>query len=86
MFRPEVAEALGISIERGAPVTLEGIGGRILGYRHRVPARVGKYNFQLLVVFSRELTVSFNLLGRTNFFRPFRVTFDETRRLVTLER
>jgi len=35
-------------------------------------------------VFSQELTVSFNLLGRDNFFQQFLVTFDERRRTIRL--
>lgn len=86
VFRPEVAEALGVGVERGIPVTIEGISGRILGYRHRLPAVVAGHRFTLIVIFSRELAVSFNLLGRANFFQNFRVTFDEAERAITLER
>src|SRR3989338_3062312 len=86
VFRAEVLEYLGIPIERGERVYLEGIGGRILGYRHRVLAQVAANTFSLLVIFSQELTVSFNLLGRENFFRQFRVLFDERSRIVRLQR
>lgn len=85
VFRAEVLAYLGIPLVRGAPVYVEGIGGRILGYRHRVPARVGGTRFMLMVIFSQELTVSFNLLGRENFFQHFRVTFDERDRTVHLQ-
>ena len=84
VFRSEVLDYLGAPLERGAPVYLEGIGGRILGYRHRVSARLGEVKFPLTVIFSRELTVSFNLLGRDNFFEQFLVTFDERRHMVRL--
>ena len=85
VFRAEVLDYLGIPLARGRPLYLEGIGGRILGYRHRVPAQVGGTRFPLTVVFSQELTVSFNLLGRDNFFHHFRVTFDERDRTVHLK-
>jgi len=85
VFRAEVIEYLGIPLTQGARVYLEGIGGRILGYRHRVPARVGDTGFLLTVIFSQELSVSFNLLGRDNFFRQFLVTFDERGRTVRLQ-
>lgn len=85
VFRAEVLDYLGVPLERGAPVYLEGIGGRILGYRHRVPASVGNTRFALTVIFSQELAVSFNLLGRDNFFQRFRVTFDERNRTVHLK-
>lgn len=85
VFRAEIIDYLGIPLSRGARVYLEGIGGRILGYRHRVQATVSSTTFALSIIFSRELTVSFNLLGRDNFFEHFRVTFDERHRVVHLE-
>ena len=85
VFRPEIAEHIGIAIEKGKPMYLEGIGGRILGYLHRVRAEVGQKKFLCSIVFSREFTVSFNLLGRDNFFSHFRITFDEKKKEVILE-
>lgn len=85
VFRAEVLDYLGVPLARGTPVYLEGIGGRILGYRHRVSARLGEAGFPLTVVFSQELTVSFNLLGRDNFFRHFLITFDERHHVVRLQ-
>lgn len=77
VFRPEVAEYLKIPIEKGKPFYLEGIGGRILGYLHTLPVSIGKKKFRCKIVFSKEFTVSFNLLGRDNFFENFLITFDE---------
>ena len=85
VFRAEVLEYLQIPLVRGERVYLEGVGGRILGYCHRVPARVGSTSFALPVVFSQELTVSFNLLGRDNFFEQFVVSFDERHRVTRLQ-
>lgn len=84
VFRAEVLEYLGIPLMRGERLSLEGIGGRILGYRHRIPAQVGATRFLFTVGFSQELAVSFNLLGRENFFRQFLVTFDERGRTIRL--
>ena len=86
VFRAELLDYLGIALVRGKPMYLEGIGGRILGYLHHVPVRVGEARFSLRVVFSQELSVSFNLLGRDNFFHQFRVTFDERGRTTRLQR
>ena len=85
VFLAEVLEYLGIPLMRGERLHLEGIGGRILGYRHRLAAQVGATRFLLTVVFSQELAVSFNLLGREDFFRQFLVTFDERGRTVRLQ-
>lgn len=84
VFRPEIAEFLGVSIENGKAFYLEGIGGRILGYLHVLNARVGSRSFRCKIVFSREFTVSFNLLGRDNFFENFLITFDEQKKKVIL--
>ncbi len=85
VFRAEVLEYLGIPLSNGKPIYLEGIGGRILGYRHRIPVQVGTKRFPLSIIFSQEITVSFNLLGRDNFFREFLVIFDERNRFVRLK-
>lgn len=84
VFRAEVLEYLDIPLARGDRVSLEGVGGRILGYRHRISARVGARQFPLTIVFSQELAVSFNLLGRDNFFEQFLISFDERGREVQL--
>lgn len=86
VFRPEIAEYLGIKIEAGKQVHLTGIGGRILGYLHRVSLSVGSTSFRCKIIFSREFTVSFNLLGRDNFFSPFLVSFSEKQKKVVLSR
>lgn len=84
VFRAEIAHDLGINIEKGKPVYLTGIGGRILGYLHTLRVRVGGKRFRLKVIFSREFTVSLNILGRDNFFLPFFVTFAERKKKVVI--
>ena len=77
VFRPEVAEFLGIQIEKGRKIYLTGIGGRILGYLHEVSLSIGDKLIRCKIIFSREFNVSFNLLGRDNFFHHFQITFSE---------
>ena len=85
VLRAEIADYLGIDIEKGKPIYLEGIGGRILGYLHNVFGYVGNKLYKFKIIFSRELTVSFNILGRDNFFIPFIVTFCEKDRKLTIQ-
>lgn len=85
VFRAELLDCLGRRLTDGHPVYLEGVGGRILGYRHLLPVQVGSTRFTLTAIFSQELTVSFNLVGREDFFHRFRVTFDERRLTVQLQ-
>lgn len=84
VFRSEIADYLDISIEKGKPVYLEGVGGRILGYLHTVPIAIGRKKFRCKIIFSREFTVSFNLLGRDNFFEHFVITFNEKHHETTI--
>ena len=85
IFRIEIAEYLGVEIEKGELIPLEGIGGRILGYMHKIPVKILDKTFPCKFVFSREFTVSFNLLGRDNFFSPFTISFTEKLQKVTVE-
>jgi hypothetical protein len=85
VFRPEIADYLGIKIEKGEPIVLTGIGGRILGYLHQIDVSLDRKNFfKCKIVFSKEYTVSLNILGRDNFFLPFLITFAEKKKKVIL--
>jgi hypothetical protein len=85
VFRPEIAQELGIELERGKKIYLTGVGGRILGYLHKVPISVGNKNFLCKIVFSSEFNVSFSLLGRDNFFIPFIISFLEKNKKIILK-
>jgi len=85
VFRVEIADYLGIKLEKGKALYLEGIGGRILGYLHTIPIIIGNKRYRCKVVFSREFTVSFNILGRDNFFAPFLITFYEKNKKVLIK-
>lgn len=85
VFRSEIADYLGINIEKGKQMYLEGIGGRILGYLHTLSVFIGKKVYKCKIIFSREFNVSFNLLGRDNFFLPFIISFHERDKRVIVE-
>lgn len=84
VFRSEVAEQLGLVIEKGKSTDLRGIAGRIEGYIHPLRFAIAGKTFTCPVVFSHEHLVSFNLLGREGFFGQFQITFDERNRKVRL--
>lgn len=86
VFRPEIAQELGLDLEKGKKIYLTGIGGRILGYLHKVSVSVGNKNFICKIIFSSEFNVSFNLLGRDNFFTPFIISFFEKNKKLLLKR
>ena len=85
IFGKEVAETLGIEVERGEKTILGGVGGRIVGYVHKLRLRVAGKDFVCPIVFSREYLVSFNLLGREEFFKRFRIIFEEKKNRLKLE-
>ncbi|MBU2577441.1 retropepsin-like domain-containing protein [Patescibacteria group bacterium] len=85
VFRSDVADYLGIPLEKGKPIYLTGIGGRILGYLHNLRVSVNDKNFNCKIVFSKEYTVSLNILGRDNFFQPFLISFWEKAKKVILK-
>lgn len=85
VFRAEIADYLGLNIEKGRAIYLEGIGGRILGYLHNISGQIGNKLYRLKIIFSKELTVSFNILGRDNFFHPFLITFCEKDKKIIIQ-
>lgn len=85
VFGEETAEILGVEIEKGKKTILGGVGGRIVGYIHKLRLRIAGKSFLCPIVFSREYLVSFNLLGRQEFFKRFKIVFEEKKNLVRLE-
>ena len=85
IFREDVAEQLGITIESGKETFVGGVGGRIKGYVHRLDIEIAGKKFLCPVVFSHEYMVSFNLLGREAVFKKFKIIFEEKKNLLTLE-
>jgi len=85
IFKAEVAETLGISIENGKEIWLGGVGGHIKGYLHELKIEVAGKKFVCPIVFSREYLVSFNLLGREAVFEKFKIIFEEKKKILKLE-
>jgi len=86
IFRPEIADYLGVPISEGQSLYFRGIKGEILGYLHQIPVRVNQERFNCYIAFSPDLEVSFNILGRNNFFLPFLITFNEKKQKVLIEK
>jgi len=85
LFRPEIADYLGILVNGGRRLYFQGIKGKILGYLHQVPVRLNHRKFDCYIAFSNELDVSFNILGRNNFFLLFLITFNEKYQKILIE-
>jgi predicted aspartyl protease len=85
LFSSEIAHYLGIPITRGQSLYFQGIKGKVLGYLHKIPVMLDKKKFYCYIAFSSELEVSFNILGRNNFFFPFIISFNEKLQKVIVE-
>lgn len=85
VFRAEIADDLGIPVERGQKHPLSGLGGYAVGYLHVLDVDVGGKVFSLPICFARNTNLSFNLLGQIGFFDEHQVTFNKPARQVTLE-
>ena len=84
LFSLEVAEKLGIKVEKGKRISLQGVAGEpFTGYLHEVPVQVEDVILKCKIVFSK---VRATLLGRDNFFLPFLITFNEKHQKVTVEK
>lgn len=86
LFKAQIAEILGIALEKGKKLELSGIGGKIKGYLHLVPVRVNGVKFECKIIFSKEMAENINLLGRDNFFLPFLITFNEKNQKILIEK
>lgn len=84
-FQGDLAQVLGLTLEAGEKIYLQGIGGRVLGYMHEVQLQVGMVQMRCKIVFSNELISSVNLLGRADFFEHFLISFDERNRKLLLK-
>lgn len=85
IFKTEVANDLDLKIESGKEIYLGGVGGRIKGHIHNLEVETAGKRFFCPIVFSYEYLVSFNLLGREEFFKRFRIVFEEKKKLLKLE-
>jgi len=85
IFKEDVAISLGLEIEKGKEIWLGGVGGHIKGYLHELKVEVAGKKFVCPIVFSREYLVSFNLLGRQEFFNRFKIVFEEEKNRLRLE-
>ncbi len=85
VFQAAIAKLFGIFINSGELVTLETINGKVVAYVHEFPIDFGSFKFNCKIAFSEELTTGFNILGRDNFFKFFKITFDELNKELVLE-
>lgn len=84
VFRPEIAEALGISKKDRTGTHLGSAGGGVDIGITKVQVSVEQTTFKSKVGFSRAYAASFNIIGREGFFQKFSICFNEISRTVLL--
>lgn len=84
VFHSDLARELGIKIETGKEIVLSSANSHMVGYLHRVKMRMGKAFLIVPIIFTKELTSSFNLLGREAFFDKFVICFYDDENKVKL--
>jgi TPP-dependent trihydroxycyclohexane-1,2-dione (THcHDO) dehydratase len=84
IFHTDVAEILGIDIERTAKkiyVTV-GDGSQIVVYLHKIEVKFAGEQFWATIGFSRNLGIGFNLIGMKDIFDRFKITFDNRNKIL----
>lgn len=85
LFPAEIANILGVRLEKGILKVTEGIGGKtVKTYRHSgIKMYVEGHSFETSIDFSKEVTVP--LLGQQGFFDKFkRITFSRPDEEITI--
>lgn len=73
LFSHEDGLDLGIPIEQGMPLRLNGLAGSLDAYGHEVTLQTGDIAFQSLVYFAKYPGLQRNLLGRQGWLRNLRL-------------
>lgn len=73
LFRREQGEMLGLAIESGDRIMLEGIGGTLVAYGHSVTLHTLGMEFDSIVYFAESYGLRQNLLGREGWLQKIRL-------------
>ena len=84
-FHTTLAELLDIDYKKGEIVYPKGTAGHIKAFKVKAKLVVGKTEINCHVLFSNELTTSFNLLGLEGIFDAFKISFDNKNKKIILE-
>ncbi len=84
LFHADVAEVLGIDVEKGEKDEMVvGDGNILVVYIHFLPVSIAGKEFQAKIGFSKGIGVNMEIIGRKDIFDHFVVCFDEQERAVT---
>ena len=77
VFQRDIAERLGINVERGIEDHVNALGTTIRVYGHEVTLVLGELSLDLFVYFPAYQHIPRNLLGRQGFLQRFLVGLDD---------
>ncbi len=78
LINTEIAQALGIDVERGEPRIYGGIGGTVTGYQHTIKMQVMGDKKEFIVICGvLPLPAYDGLLGQRGFFDNYKVVFEK---------
>lgn len=87
IFDRNEAYKMNISLEDGVKEkVIVGNGQFIIVYLHNLPIRIGHWEFNAQIGFSKDLGVGFNLLGRKDIFETLRVCFNDKDKELTFQK
>ena len=84
VFRPEIAEALGLNRKKKKVLHLGTPNGGVDISLSKVEVSVEKTKFFTSIGFSKGYAANFNILGRKGFFNRFSVCFNEIMKTVVM--
>ncbi len=76
IFPREVADDLGISVEKGKLKILQGAGGNLVAYLHPVRIKLCDLNLPIIACFSEKNDVPEHILGRSDVLNHFKLILD----------
>lgn len=82
IIHAEVAEQLGLNLERGGEYPFGGICGGGIGYIHKVNLVIGGHSFENIpVVFTKDIhPYGFGILGHEGLFNKAKLVFELTKK------
>ena len=83
LFPPDIAEVLGIELEKGelSEMTV-GDGNTLKVYLHQIKVSIAEKEFMATIGFSKGLGVGFYIIGTRDIFDNFKVCFNQKEKYV----